>query len=207
MMNNKAFYDITSGIYLVTVASDDKKSGCIINTFMQVASDPKKIIISLNKDNYTTSLIKDKKSFHISILSKNTNMDFIKRFGFASGKDTGKFAGLNIELDSLNNPYVKDYSVSDFTCEVNLVEDVGSHLLMVASVKETTKYNDEEVLTYSYYHKNLKGTTPKNAVSYQESKGGYTCQICGYTYEGEELPEGFVCPICGAPITMMKKTD
>lgn len=205
MMNNKAFYDISNGLYLVSVANNDKISGCIINTFMQVASEPKSVIISLNKDNYTTELIKEKKSFHVSILSKKTTMDFIKVFGFARGKEKDKFEGFNILNDSLNNPYIKDFSVSDFTCEVSLIEDVGTHLLIVAIVRECNKYNDDEVLTYSYYHNNLKGTTPKNAVSYQESKGGYTCQICGYTYEGEELPEGFVCPICGAPITMMKK--
>lgn len=206
-MDNKAFYDITNGIYLVTVSNEETRSGCIINTFMQVASNPKKVIISLNKDNYTTKLIQEKRSFHVSIISKNVTMDFIKNFGFANGKDKDKFEGFEIKNDSLNNAYIMNYSVSDFTCELEMLEDVGTHLLMIAEVKEANKNSNDEVLTYSYYQKHLKGTTPKNAVSFQETKGGYTCQICGYVYEGEELPEGFVCPICGAPITMMKKND
>ena len=165
------------------------------------------VIISVNKDNYTTSLIQSKKSFHVSVLSQNTTMDFIKKFGFASGKDGNKFAGLDVKMDSLGNPYVDKYNVADFVCLVKEINDVGTHLLMVAEVIETFKCRDEEVLTYSYYQKHLKGTTPKNAVSYQEKNKGYTCLVCGYTYEGEELPEGFVCPICGAPITMMKKNN
>lgn len=206
-MNNKAFYDITSGIYLVTAESNMKKSGCIINTFTQVGSNPKRVIISVNKDNYTTSLIQEKKSFHVSILSKNTTMDFIKQFGFASGRDQDKFLGLEVIDDANSNPYTKEFSVADFTCIVNNIVDVGSHLLIVADVSEASKNSDDEVLTYSYYQKYLKGSTPKNAVSYQEATSGYTCQICGYVYEGEELPEGFVCPVCGAPITMMKKNN
>lgn len=206
-MNNKAFYDITNGIYLVTVKSEQKRSGCIINTFMQVASNPKKVIISVNKDNYTTSLIKEKKSFHVSILSKNTEMDFIKKFGFRSGRDVDKFLGLELIDDANSNPYTKQFSVADFTCEVKLIEDVGTHLLMIADVIDASKNGNDEVLTYDYYQKYLKGSTPKNAVSYQETSSGYTCQICGYVYDGGELPEDFVCPTCGAPVTMMKKNN
>lgn len=206
-MNNKAFYDITSGLYLVTGNSEGNRSGCIINTFIQVASNPKRVMISLNKDNYTTKLINESKMFHISVLSKNTTMDFIKNFGFKSGKDEDKFVGFDIFEDKLGNTFVKDNSVSDFACSIIEVIDVGSHYVFIADVEETEKYSNDEVLSYEYYHTNLKGTTPKNAVSYQDATNGYTCMICGYVYDGEELPEGFVCPICGAPITMMKKNS
>ncbi len=206
-MNNKAFYDITIGLYLVTVESETVKSGCIINTFTQVGSNPKSVIISVNKDNYTTTLIQKKMSFHISVMSQNTTMEFIKRFGFASGRDVDKFEGLDYVEDDNKNPFTKDFSIADFTCEVKNIQDVGSHLLMIAEVIDANKNHDDEALTYSYYQKHLKGSTPKNAVSYQEKKSGYTCEICGYTYEGEELPENFVCPVCGAPIAMMKKND
>ncbi|MDE6141903.1 MAG: flavin reductase, partial [Bacilli bacterium] len=137
----------------------------------------------------------------------NTTMEFIKKFGFASGRDADKFLGLKVLDDANNNPFILEYSVADFTCEVKEIQDVGSHLLMIANVVDASKNSDDEVLTYSYYQKYLKGSTPKNAVSYQEKTLGYTCEICGYTYEGEELPEGFVCPVCGAPITMMKKNN
>ncbi len=206
-MNNKAFYDITSGLYLVTAESEAKKSGCIINTFTQVSSNPKSIIISINKENYTTDLIKQKMSFHVSVLSKNTTMDFIRVFGFASGRDVSKFDGIEFDVDANKNPIIKEFSVADFTCEVKSIQDVKTHLLVIAEVIDASKNSDDEVLTYSYYQKYLKGSTPKNAVSYQEEKAGYTCEICGYTYEGEELPENFVCPVCGAPITMMKKNN
>ena len=206
MIDNKAFYSISSGLYLLSSTYNEHSSACLINTFLQVASHPKRVMISLNKDNYTHELVDQSHVFHVSVLSCQVNMDFIRNFGFQSGKDSDKFAGYSTDLDSLGNKYIKDYVVSDFVLKVVDTLDLGSHDLYLAEVMEAKISADDEVLTYEYYQKVLKGTTPPKAASYTtDKKIGYRCPICGYIEEVEILPEGFVCPICQAPGTIFEK--
>lgn len=207
-MDREAFYDISSGLYYVSAHNGEQRSACIINTFLQVASMPKTVIIALNNDNYTKELVAASHCFHVSILKQNTDMDFIKNFGFQSGREVDKFVNYQPQIDEEGNPYLKDYAVSDFICEVIDTIDLSSHTLFIATIKAATKNTREEVLTYAYYQKHLKGATPKNAVSYDhELKGKYRCQICGYVALLDELPADYKCPICGAPAQAFKKDE
>ena len=199
MIDNKAFYNISSGLYLVTVNNKLQQSGCIINTFLQVASSPKQVIISLTKDSYTRELIDIKKSFHVSVLPRDCEMDVIENFGFKTGRDTSKFADYEVAFDKFENPYLSGM-VSDFSCEIVDELDLGSHILYIAEVREAFKGNDKEVLTYEYYQSNMKGKTPPKAASYNEAnRGKFRCTICGYVAELDELPDDYICPICKAP--------
>ncbi len=110
-------------------------------------------------------------------------------------------------VDQENIPYIQKHMVAYFTCKVVSTLDVGTHVIFVGEVVDMDVINNEEVMTYAYYHQVKNGATPKNASSYQEKvdKKGWRCTICGYIYEGEELPEDYICPLCGAPAPLFEK--
>lgn len=185
----KALFNIPYGLYVLT-AKDEKDNGCIINTLQQVTSNPERISITINKDNYTTKMIQKTGVFNISILDKTVTFDLIKNFGFSSGKDTYKFADFN-NYDIAKNgvTYITKHANSYLSAKVVSQTDVGTHITFVADVTADVVLNDVESVTYAYYLQNIK---PKP----EEKKNAYVCTICGYVYEGEQLPEDFICPIC-----------
>lgn len=186
----KAIYNISYGIYVLT-AKDTKVNGCIINTLMQATSVPNRITITVNKDNYTTQMIKNTGKFNVSILDTTTDFDLIKRFGFASGKDTNKFAGFN-GFDVADNgiPYITKHVNSYISAKVVDSFDVGTHITFLADVEADVVLNSEKPATYAYYLENIKPSANK------AKKNSYVCGICGYVYEGDELPDDYVCPLC-----------
>jgi len=197
-MDTKAFYKISCGVYIL----GSKNSGCIINTFMQVASNPKTIIISVNKDNYTHEIIRKEKHFNVTPLTENIDMDIIRKFGFSSSKDINKYEGLEIEKDSSGFSYLTKNTASLFECEVISEIDLNTHTLFVANVLDSKVLSNEKIMTYEYYQTVKKGLTPPKAPSYKEVKG-YVCPICGYIHN-EKPEDGFICPICGAPGSIFK---
>lgn len=190
-MDNKALFNIGYGLYVLTAKDGDKSNGCIINTVMQVTSEPLVIMVGVNKQNYTHDMIVKSKEFIVSVLTQDTPFDVFKHFGYQSGKTTDKFANYEDKLvDKSGLFYLSKHSNSYLYCKVTEVFDFGTHSVFKAEVVDAHTLNNDETVTYTYYQKYIK---PKPT---QETKKGWRCNICGYVYEGEDLPPDFVCPIC-----------
>lgn len=190
-MDNKALFNIGYGLYVLTAKEGDKNNGCIINTVMQVTSAPIIIAIGVNKQNLTHDMILKTKEFNISVLTENAPFDVFQHFGFQSGKTINKFENYEDKLISENGlMYLSKFINSYLSCKVIEVMDFGTHSLFKAEVMDAQSRNNDGTITYTYYQKNIK---PKPRAS---EKAGWRCNICGYVYEGETLPEDFICPIC-----------
>ena len=206
-MNNKAFFKLSYGSYVVSSSCDGKDSACIANTFVQVTSEPARVCITLNKNNYTTSLIENSCVYNVGVLLDDIDMDVIRRFGFQSGKDVNKFDGIDYEVDCQNIKQITEGIAASFSVKVISMTDVGTHIMFVGDVIDCKVINEGEVLTYANYHNKKNGTTPKNASSYQAdtSKHGWRCTVCGFILEADELPEDFICPVCKQPASVFEK--
>ena len=184
-------FNISYGLYILT-AKTEKLNGCVINALSQVTSTPNRIIIAINKNNFTTEQILKTKKFNVSILNEEANFDLIKRFGFTSGKNINKFEDFSDYKIAENEiPFITQGTNSYISAEVLEVRDLGSHYEFLAEVTKEVSLNDMPSITYSYYQSNIK---PKQANS--NKKVVYVCSVCGYVYEGDPLPEDFICPIC-----------
>ena len=194
-------FNISYGLYILS-AKTEKANGCVINALSQVTSTPNRIMIAINKNNFTTSKILKTKKFNVSILSEEANFDLIKRFGFASGKDTDKFEDFNGYKTAENGiPYITEGTNSYISAEVVEVRDLGTHYEFLADVTKEVSLNEIPSITYAYYQKNIK---PKVT---QKKKVVYICSVCGYVYEGDPLPEDFVCPLCLHDATYFVKSE
>ena len=200
-MNKEGLKKLSYGIYIINT----KNSGCVVNTLTQVTND--KVIVAINKENYTNKMLKENKIFNATVLTVNTDMEIIQTFGFTSSKENDKYKNFQIEKDTNNIPYIKENMAALIECEVINEIDLDTHTVFIAKILNTKKLSDEEVMTYDYYHKVKNGITPPKAPTYEKPKKGYRCKICGYVYEGETLPEDFVCPICGAPASAFEKIE
>lgn len=200
-MDKKALYNLSYGLFCVTAEDGGFKNGFISNTVMQITSTPLKIILGVNKQNKTHDMIANSGKFNVSILSEKCTMDIIKRFGFQSGRDVNKFDGFeDFKLSENGLPYLTKGANSVLSCKVTSSIDVGTHTLFFAEVTDTEVLNDEKSLTYAYYQSTLKnsGTKSEDKPKTENSSGKHhwKCTICGYIYEGDSLPEDFVCPLC-----------
>ena len=194
-------FNISYGLYILS-AKTEKANGCVINAMSQVTSTPNRIMIAINKNNFTTSQILKTKKFNVSILNEEANFDLIKRFGFASGKDTDKFEDFNGYKTAENGiPYITEGTNSYISAEVVEVRDLGTHYEFLADVTKEVSLNEIPSITYAYYQKNIK---PKVT---QKKKVVYICSVCGYVYEGDPLPEDFVCPLCLHDATYFVKSE
>lgn len=186
-----AMFNISYGLYILT-SKDEKMNGCVINALSQVTSTPNRIMIAINKNNYTTEQILKTKKFNVSILNEEANFELIKRFGFSSGKDTNKFEDFqNYEIAENEIPYITQGVNSYISATVVDVRDLGTHYEFLVDVDKEEVLNNIPSITYAYYQSNIK---PK--ISSQQKKVVYICSVCGYVYEGDPLPEDFVCPLC-----------
>jgi flavin reductase (DIM6/NTAB) family NADH-FMN oxidoreductase RutF len=214
----EALSKLSYGLYALGVQSNKAKNMCIINTAIQVSSDPVCITAALSKNNFSHDLVKEAKQFCISILDQNIPMEIIARFGFASGANKNKFEEYDYNTDSAYNPYLKE-ALAALSVKVIETIDVGSHTLFIGQVIEAMDIREGEPLTYEYYKKIKKGTVPKNAPTYNKSKSienndgkvdqkKYQCTVCGYIYDGdipfEELPDDYKCPVCNHPKSVFK---
>jgi len=166
-LDRKAFGKLSYGIYIVSAAYEGKDSGCVVNTLQQVTSDPAKLSVALNKDNFTLGQIEKSGRFAAAALSRDADIRIIGTFGFRSSRDTDKFAGLAFLRDENGIPFLTEQAVARFSCRLTQELDVGTHVIIVGEVTQAEVLSDGEPLTYSYYRQVKKGTTPKNAPSYQ----------------------------------------
>ena len=210
-MDLSVLWKISYGMYAVSVMDDQRPTGCIVNTVSQITSnEPVMIAVSVNKNNYTYGVIDKTKRFSVSVLSEQTPASVIGALGYASGKDTNKFANINYRVEK-GLPLLNANCSGYFTCEVESIVDCGTHGIVLATVTDVYKGSDDVPMTYKYFHEVIKGKAPKNAPTYQaetpKPKEQYVCKICGYVYDGDitKEPDDYVCPICSAPKTLFEK--
>lgn len=194
-MDSKALFKLSYGVFVLSSKSGDKINACITNTCMQVANDPVRIAISVLNTGLTCDYIKSSGVFSLSILDKTCIFDTVKHFGMQSGRDVNKFEGVKIPLDLNGVPYLPWSTCAVLSAKVIESMDMGTHTLFIAEVQDMKVLSDEEPLTYDDYHNNLK---PKpRAVEKNRKIVGWKCKICGFVFEGENLPEDYICPLCG----------
>ena len=191
----KTMQKFSYGLFVLSAQADGKDNGCIINTAAQLTSSPNRINIAVNKANHTHDMIMATGMFNISFLSEKTSFDTFKRFGFQSGRDTDKFEGFESSVARSANGllYVTEGTNAFMSAKVVDSYDYGSHTLFVAEVTEAQILNTDPSVTYAYYFDHIK---PKPQPKIEEEKHGYVCKICGYVYEGDTLPDDFICPLC-----------
>jgi len=165
-MNQKALHRISYGLYVISSFEGDKKNGQIANALIQVTSEPQNVVIVLNKENLTHSMIEKSRVFSASVLSKNTPFQFIGQFGFKSGRDTDKFKGVNYRKGATGAPIVLDNSIAYLEAKVINTLDVGTHTIFVGEVVDCDVLSEEEPMTYEYYHTIKGGKSPKTAPTY-----------------------------------------
>ena len=194
VVDNAAVFKLSYGLFVLTARENGRDNGCIINTAGLLTDNPKRIQIAVNKANFTHDMIKRTGVFNVSVLDQEADFGAFKQFGFCSGRDTDKFAEVAYDCRTENGlRYVPENCNAVLSGKVVEAYDWGSHTLFVAELVEAKTLSDVPSMTYQYYFDHVK---PKPAPATAEKKPGWVCKICGYVYEGEELPADYVCPLC-----------
>jgi len=225
MLDLESLFNLSYGMCIVSSKKDSASNGCIVNTVFQVTPEPPMIAISVNKQNLTHEYIAESKVFAVSILSKQTPLEFIGRFGFKTGRDIDKLQGLSCRKGVTGTPIVLDNVMGFIEAEVCNSIDVETHTLFIGKIVAAETIDDGKIpMTYTYYRDVKGGKTPRTAATYiavtskSKSKRGdklmkkYKCLLCGYIYDPavgdpenniqagtafESLPDDWVCPECG----------
>ena len=232
-MDPRTLHKISYGIYVVCSKNEEKINGQIANAIFQVTSDPPILAISINKQNLTHDFIEKSKKFSISILSEKTPMKFIGTFGFKSGRDIDKFKDVEYKLGKAKSPIVVDNALACIEAKVIDKIDVGTHTIFIGRVENAEILSEGKPMTYEYYHKVKGGVSPKTAPTYnsivdketkkeEEKMDKYVCTVCGYVYDPEkgdpdggiapgtkfeDIPDDWVCPVCGVGKNDFKKEE
>ena len=193
-MDMTALFKIGYGLYVVTSNDGKKDNGLIVNTVMQVTDSPVRVAVAINKKNYSHDVIKNSGKMNVNCLSTEAPFKVFEVFGFQSGRDTNKFEGCNPGRSENGLVYLPHYINAYFSLAVESYVDLGSHGMFICSVTEAETVSSVESMTYSYYHANVK-PKPKKPDAPTDKKR-YVCSVCGFIYEGEELPEDYECPLC-----------
>ncbi len=185
-----ALFKIGYGLYVVTSNDGKKDNGLIVNTVTQVTSTPNRIAVTINKENYSHHVIKQTGKMNINCLTVDAPFKVFEAFGFRSGRNVDKFANCEPLRSDNGLVFLPRYINSFMSLKVEQYVDLDTHGMFICSVTEARVISNAETMTYSYYHANVK---PKPET---EGKKGYVCTICGYIYEGDTLPDDFICPLC-----------
>ncbi len=222
-MNSKTLHKISYGLYVICSKNGEKMNGQIANALFQVTAEPATIAVSINKQNLTHEYIEKSNFFTVSILSENTPMGFIGNFGFKSGRDIDKFKDVEYKLGKDKVPLVLDNALACIEAKVINKIDVGTHTIFIGRVEDAEILSEDKPMTYEYYHKVKGGVSPKTAPTYsgmvdketkkeEEKMDKYVCKVCGYVYDPEkgdpdngvepgtkfeDIPDDWVCPVCG----------
>lgn len=219
-MDKQILRDISYGLFIIgAVTPEGKPSGCTANTVFQVGGDPVVLAVSINHENYTNALVKASGRLSVSVLHQDAPVSVIGAFGFQSGREVDKFAGVPYRMED-GLPVLTEGVCGWLTGKVVNTVELASHTLFLVEVTEAERTGGGKVppMTYAYYHEVKKGTKPASAPTYVEEEpaaapaGGdqYVCSLCRYEYDGsqgafEDLPDSWVCPICGAPKALFEK--
>ena len=185
-----ALFRIGYGLYVVTSNDGKHDNGLIVNTVTQVSDNPNRIAVNINKANYSYHVIKRTGIMNVNCLSTEAPFKVFEQFGFRSGRNVNKFEGCTPARADNGLVILPHYINAAFSLKVEDYVDLGSHGMFICSVTEARVMSDKPTMTYDYYHKNVK---PKPETA---GKKGYVCKVCGYVYEGEELPADYICPLC-----------
>jgi len=232
-MEIKTLHKVSYGMYVIGSKKDGRFNGQIANTVFQITSEPPTIAVSINKQNLTHEFIESCNAFSVSILSVDTPAEFIGLFGFKSGRDVDKFGSIKYKTGRTGVPIAIENAVGYIEAEVINKIDAGTHTVFIGNVVDAEILKDGEPMTYAYYHEIKKGLSPKAAPTYireelertgpvkeEEKMDKYKCTVCGYIYDPErgdpdsgiepgrpfeELPDDWVCPVCGADKSAFEK--
>jgi len=218
VMEKRVFRSIGYGLYVISSREGDRINGQTANALIQVTSESPQLAFALNKGNLTHEFVEASRRFAVSILSEDAPPELIGRFGFSSGREGDKFSGVKYKLAENGCPVLLEHVVGYLAGEVVKEVDLGTHTLFVGEVGEAEVLGGGEPMTYAYYHRVKRGTTPKAAPTFQRPEKEtamkkYVCTVCGYVYDPEkgdpegdippgtpfeDLPDDWVCPVCGA---------
>ena len=194
-----ALFNIGYGLYVVTSNDGKKDNGLIVNTVTQVTNTPNRVAVTINKENYSHHVIKQTGKMNVCCLSTDAPFKVFEAFGFRSGRNVDKFADCTPLRSDNGLVFLPRYINAFLSLKVESYVDLDTHGMFICSVTEARVINDVETMTYTYYQQNVK-PKPKT-----EGKAGYVCKICGYVYEGDPLPEDFICPLCKHPASDFEK--
>ena len=190
-MDNKALFKLSYGLFVLTAREGEKDNGCIINTAIQLTSSPCRISIAVNKQNYTHDMVLRTGVFNVSVLTEEATFWVFQHYGFQSGRDVDKFAGIPENRTENGLRYVDGCTNAVLSGKVVQTVDCGSHTLFIAEVTDAKVLSNDKSVTYQYYFDHIK---PKPQAA-EDGKETWVCTVCGYVHEGP-LPEDFVCPWC-----------
>ena len=185
-----ALFKIGYGLYVVTSNDGEKDNGLIVNTVTQLTDNPNRVAVNINKENYSHHIIKKTGVMNVNILSVDAPFALFENFGFQSGRQADKFAHWKTYRADNGLPFLAQYINAFLSLKVEQYVDLGTHGMFICTVTEARVISDKPTMTYAYYQENVK---PKPQT---EGKKGFVCKICGYIYEGDTLPDDFVCPLC-----------
>ena len=198
-MDPKAMQKLSYGLFVLTTKTGEKLNGCITNTAIQVTTEPNQIAFAVNKANLTHDMVKESGRFVISIISEKAEFSLFKHFGFQSGRNVDKFADFDsYKLTESGIPYITAGINAYLEGEVVSASDLGTHTLFVCKVTDMEVLTEDASATYAYYHANIK-PKPQEVKKTEEGKVIWRCTICGYEYEGDPIPDDFICPWCKHP--------
>ncbi len=230
-MDLTALRSISYGLYIVGSKKDDSINAQIANSVVQVCSEPPTVSVAVNKGNMTHEYIRSSGVFSVSVLCEDAPLNLIGRFGFKSGRDENKFKDVDYKIGETGAPIVVEHAVAYLEARVVNEVDVNTHTMFIGELVAGEVLLDTEPMTYAHYHRVKGGTTPKSAPSYvaeqqrKEEKpkmAKYRCTVCGYIYDPEkgdpesdiapgtafeDLPDDWVCPVCGASKEQFEKVD
>lgn len=202
-MDKKAMYNLSYGLFVLTSAFEGRESGCIINTGIQVTSEPNRISIAVNQGNFTKELVEKSGKFNLSVLSEAVSFETFRHFGFQSGRDVDKFAAYSACRRSANGLYyITEGANAYISATVEQTVDLGTHMLFIAAVDDMEVLSQDPSATYAYYQSQIK---PKPSRENSAGKTVWRCTVCGHIYEGEELPPDYICPLCKHPASDFEK--
>ena len=185
-----ALFRIGYGLYVVTSNDGKKDNGLIVNTVTQLTDTPNRVAVNINKANYSHHVIKQTGVLNVNCLSVEAPFSVFQQFGFQTGRSVDKFAGQKVYRSDNGLVFLDKYINAFMSLKVEQYVDLGTHGMFICSVTEARVMNDLDTMTYTYYQKNVK---PKPET---DGKKGFVCKVCGYIYEGDELPDDFICPLC-----------
>jgi len=217
-MKDEILFDLSYGMYAIGVKDENTASACIVNTVIQVCNTPNIVAVSMNHDNYSHECIKKSGIFTVSVLSEDTSGAVIGALGFNSGRNTNKLNNVHYKILTEGVPVIKENCCCWFLCKVISSAETATHTVFIAEIVAGSDEAKGVPMTYEYYHKVIKGKAPKNAPTYRKeepadddnSGESRICTVCGYVYNDpdisfEELPDDWVCPICGMPKSAFKR--
>ena len=185
-----ALFRIGYGLYVVTSNDGKKDNGLIVNTVTQLTDSPYRVAVNINKANYSHHVIKQTGVMNVNCLSVEAPFSVFQQFGFQSGRSADKFAGQKVNRSDNGLVFLDKYINAFMSLKVEQYVDMGTHGMFICSVTEARVMSEQDTMTYTWYQKNVK---PKPET---EGKKGFVCKVCGYIYEGDELPEDYICPLC-----------